>query len=193
MFINIKETIYQKLRNSNGNTFSLTPPHVLFSNQVWTAASKDRMLTTLFSTKMDAAKRETFFEKHNHMHINIPRVPSLLPSLYIKNIKNPRPIRKFKHARHVDRQLCIFFVQILKAVSISFINWSENFILRGWFQIYSVNNNTLYLWSQYFNKQGCDFTVCSGVEWNAFNILKFNILSPHYVRHYCACIECQTF
>ena len=96
MFINIKQTIYQKLRNSNGNTFSLTPPHVLFSNQVWTAASKDRMLTTLFSTKMDAAKRETFFEKHNHMHINIPRVPSLLPSPLYKKHKKPEADKKIQ-------------------------------------------------------------------------------------------------
>ena len=43
--------------------------------------------------------------------------------------------KEFKHVRYFKQRLCIFFVQMLKTVSI--------FILRGWFQIYS-GNNTLY-------------------------------------------------
>ena len=51
----IKWTIYQKLCNSNGNTFSFIPHVCYFSYLPWIAASESRSLTTLFSTKM---KRE---------------------------------------------------------------------------------------------------------------------------------------
>ena len=46
----------------------------------------------------------------------------------------------------IDQELCIFLVEMLKTVSISFINskllnWLEHFILRDCFQFYSGNNN----------------------------------------------------
>ena len=52
----------------------------------------------------------------------------------------------------IDQELCIFLVQMLKTVSISFINskllnWLEHFILRGCFQIYSGNNKSLLLYA----------------------------------------------
>ena len=58
-------TIHQKLRNSNGNTFSFIPHVCYFSYHPSIAASEARSLTTLFSTKM----RE---RKHTHKNINIP-------------------------------------------------------------------------------------------------------------------------
>ena len=61
----IKQTIYQKLANSNGNTFNFIPHVCYFSRHPSIAASETRTLTTLFSTKM----RE---RKHSHKNINIP-------------------------------------------------------------------------------------------------------------------------
>ena len=61
----IKQTIYQKLANSNGNTFSFIPHVCYFSYHPSIAASETRSLTTLFSTKMRG-------RKHSHKNINIP-------------------------------------------------------------------------------------------------------------------------
>ena len=58
-------TIHQKLRNSNGNTFSFIPHVCYFSYHPSIAASKARSLTTLFSTKISG-------RKHSHKNINIP-------------------------------------------------------------------------------------------------------------------------
>ena len=42
----IKYTIHQKMRNSNGNTFSFIPHVCYFSYHPWIAASEGRSLTT---------------------------------------------------------------------------------------------------------------------------------------------------
>ena len=51
----IKQTIYQKFRDSNGNTFSFIPHVCYFSYVSWIAASEGLSLASLFYTKM---KRE---------------------------------------------------------------------------------------------------------------------------------------
>ena len=60
----IKYIICQKLRNSNGNTFSFIPHIRYFSYHLSIAASKTRSLTTLFSTKM--RREETLSQEHKH-------------------------------------------------------------------------------------------------------------------------------
>ena len=60
----IKQTIYQNLANSNGNTFNFIPHVCYFSRHPSIAASETRTLTTLFSTKMGE-------RKHSHKNINI--------------------------------------------------------------------------------------------------------------------------
>ena len=42
----IKQNVYQKLHNSNGNTFSFIPHVCYFSHHPWTAASEGQSLTT---------------------------------------------------------------------------------------------------------------------------------------------------
>ena len=59
----IKQTIYQKLRNSNGNTFSFIPHVCYFSYHPSIAASKAWSLTTIFSIKMRG-------RKHRHKNTN---------------------------------------------------------------------------------------------------------------------------
>ena len=58
----IKQTIYQKFANSNGNTFSFIPGVYYFSYHPSIAASKNRRLTILLSTKMRG--EETQPQKH---------------------------------------------------------------------------------------------------------------------------------
>ena len=55
---------YQKLANSNGNTFSFMPRVCYFSYHPSTAASKTRSLTTLFSTKMRGEQTQP--QEHHH-------------------------------------------------------------------------------------------------------------------------------
>ena len=62
--LSIKQTIYPKLHNSNGNTFSFIPHVCYFSYHPSIAASKAWSLTTLFSTKMRGRKQ-------SHKNINI--------------------------------------------------------------------------------------------------------------------------
>ena len=106
----MKQTIFQKLRNSKGNTFTFIF-HVLF-----------------FVSPLDCCFRRLEFNNTRtkaspSLSFSI-RVLSLPPLPYIKTIKNLRPIRKFTHARsYIDRELCIFLVQMLKTVSIWFINY----------------------------------------------------------------------
>ena len=90
---------------------------------------------------------------------------------------------------YIDRGLCIFFVQMLKAVSISFVNseLAEHFIWRGCFQICSGNYNTsLLLYAceviHLINKGA----TSPYVQVYGRILLKFNILCLHYATHYCA-------
>ena len=57
--------MYQKLRNSNGNTFSFVPHICYFSYHPNIVASEARSLRTIFSAKMRG-------RKHSHKKINIP-------------------------------------------------------------------------------------------------------------------------
>ena len=60
----LKLTIYQKVTNSNGNTFSFIP-HVCYSSyHPSIAASKTRSLTTLLSTKMKVEEIQP--QEHQH-------------------------------------------------------------------------------------------------------------------------------
>ena len=63
--VTIDKTDYQKLANSNGNTFSFIPHVCYFSYHPSIAASEARSLTTLFFTKMRGWK-------HSHKNISIP-------------------------------------------------------------------------------------------------------------------------
>ena len=56
--------IDQKLRNSNGNSFSFIPHVCYFSYHPSITASEAQSLTALFSTKMRG-------RKHSHKNINI--------------------------------------------------------------------------------------------------------------------------
>ena len=62
--VTIDKTDYQKLANSNGNTFSFIPHVCYFSYHPSIAASEARSLTTLFSTKMRG--EETQSQEHQH-------------------------------------------------------------------------------------------------------------------------------
>ena len=88
------------MRNSNRYTFSFIPHVCYFLYHVWIAASKDRIITSLFSTKMRG--KETQAQEHES-----PApccwsfvTPAPLPS--VKNIQNQQSIRKFKYARHLN-------------------------------------------------------------------------------------------
>ena len=98
----IKHTIYQKLHNSNENTFSLIPDVCYFSYLPWIAES----LLTLFSTKCGGGNR------HNK-NINIPLpfcLSSTTPPLpSVKTIKNLSWIRRFKHERNVHWLRALYF------------------------------------------------------------------------------------
>ena len=113
----IKQTIYQKLDNSNGNTFSFISHECSFSYHPRIVASKTGV-QQLFSAKIKDGE-ETQPQEHQHP------CPILLdwitpPLTSLKTMKNLTSIRKLKHARHGG--LCIFVVQMLNAVSISFID-----------------------------------------------------------------------
>ena len=122
LLINV-QTIYQKLRNSNGNTFSFIPHVCYFSYLSWITASKGLGLTTLFSTKMmweEIARRTSTPVSHS---IRVPSLLSSPPLPSAKTIKNLESRRKFSiRDTYIDGGLCIFLVQMLKTVSISFIN-----------------------------------------------------------------------
>ena len=78
----MKLTTYQKLRNSNGNTFSFIP-HVCYSSyHPWIATSEGRSLTT---------------EEQQHPCPILLEFPSLLPSpLLCKNHKKPEVYKKIQ-------------------------------------------------------------------------------------------------
>ena len=132
------------MRNSNGNTFSFIPHVRHFSYFPWITASEGRSLTTHFSTKMRGRKQP---QEHQGPSRILLEFRHYSPPLS-KNIKNLRSMRKFKHARHLHWHLhlhlaltltglCIFLVQMLKTVSISFIN-SE--LVRTLYLVWLLSN-----------------------------------------------------
>ena len=60
----IKQTIYQKLANSNGKTFNIIPHVCYFSYHASIAASETWSLTTLLSTKMRGEGTQS--QEHQH-------------------------------------------------------------------------------------------------------------------------------
>ena len=95
---------------------------------------------------------------------------------------------------YIDRGFCIFLMQMLKTVIISFINWSEHFIWWGCFQVCSGNNNTSLLLNACEDINLINKGVISPyIKKYGEILLKFNIFSLHYIRHYCASNKCQLF
>ena len=75
----------------------------------------------LFPTKMRGKKTAT--RKWTSLSPSIIRVLSLLPSSSLKTIKKPEVNKKLSmQDTYVEQRLCIFLVQMLRTVSISFIN-----------------------------------------------------------------------
>ena len=81
-------------------------------------------------------------------------------------------ITKIKHARHLHWPRALYFPS--GDAQNRTLNYLEHFIWWGCFQIRSGNNNTrffiVWLWSYSFDKQGYDFTLCSGVGWNTSKV-----------------------
>ena len=78
---------------------------------------------------------------------------------------------------YIDGGLCIFHVQMLKIVSISFINCTgQNTTLLDMvvFKFVVETIHHYYCMLVKFDKQGCDFTICSGVGWNTFKVQYFS-------------------
>ena len=112
------QAIYQKLRNSHRKTSSFIHHLCYFSYLLWIAPSEGHSLTTLFSTKMRGRKQP---QEHQHPSPILLHFCHSSPASG-KTILNLRSLRKFKHARHIDQRLCNFLLQMLKTVSILFIN-----------------------------------------------------------------------
>ena len=112
----MKQTIYQKLWNTNGNSFSFMLHVCYFSYHPWIAVSEGESLTTLLSTKITGAGNTA--ARISKSLSNSLIVPSLSLSS-VKTIKKLRLINKSgMRETDIHRRLCIFFVQLLKTVSI---------------------------------------------------------------------------
>ena len=77
---------------------------------------------------------------------------------------------------YTDQKPCIFLVQIPETVNMLFINWLDHFTLKGWFQIYSGNKNTLLYACKVINLINKGVTSQYVQRWGGI-LLKFNILS----------------
>ena len=77
---------------------------------------------------------------------------------------------------YTDQKPCIFLVQIPETVNMLFINWLDHFILKGWFQIYSGNKNTLLYACKVINLINKGVTSQYVQRWGVI-LLMFNILS----------------
>ena len=137
----IKLNIYQKLHNSNGNTFSFIPRVCSFSNLPWIAASEGWILTTLFFIKTrweEIATRTSTSQPHSI------RVLSLLP-LLCKNHKKPE-VDKIIQACGTLTLTKGFVLSLCRCSKQSVsclitLNWSEHLISCGCFQLCSGSNN----------------------------------------------------
>ena len=140
----IKQTIYLKLRNSNGNTFSFTPHVCLF------------LISPLDCCFLKLEFNNTFLYQNERVGKTTKRTSTSLHPFYqssvtpplpsVKTMQNLKSIRKFKHARYLLTDSFVFFLEkMFKTVSISFINQPGHFTWSAWFQIYSGNKNMLLL------------------------------------------------
>ena len=125
-------------------------------------------LTRIFSTKIRRGK-------YSHKNINIP-VPfyqnSVTPPLpSAKTIKKVGSSMLDRVDTYIDRGLCIFLMQMLKTVSISFINCE--FI------------RTLYSVGLILNLQRKQVMILLYVQEQGGILFKFNFLRLHYVTDNC--------
>ena len=178
----MKQTIYQKLRNSNRNTFSFIPHVCYFSCHPWVAASKGRSLTT---------------QEYQHpCPIQLEFRDSSPP--LCKNHKKPEVAKKTQACETITltKSFAFSWCRCSKQSVSCLLTmiWSEHFIRWGFFQICSGNNNTsLLLYAcelSYLISKGMIFPY---VQEQGGILLKFNILRLHFVTHRCTCIECQPF
>ena len=142
---NIKQTIYQKFRNSDGNTFSIIPQHVCYfiSPQNCCFRRQKFKNTLLYQNEGGGG------HSRKNIHILAPfyQISVTPPLSSVKTIKNLKSIKKSSMRDYIDRGLCIFPFQMLKTFSFSFNNWSKKFIRWGCFQISSGNNNRSLLYA----------------------------------------------
>ena len=124
----MKLTIYQKLCNSNGNTFSFIPDVCYFSYHPWIAASEGRSLTT---------------QEHQHPCHILPEFCHSSPPL-CKNHKKPEVDKKIQACKTLAlTESFVFSSCRFSKQSVSrylTLNWSEHFIRWGFFQICSGSN-----------------------------------------------------
>ena len=146
----MKQTIYQKLRNSNGNTFSLISYVYYFSYHPWIAASEGRSLTA---------------PEHQHPCPILLEFCQSFP-LLCNNHKKPVVDRKIQAYETVTLTESFVFSSCRCSKQSVFrlltLNWQQYFIRWGCFQICSGSKSTLLLHAceviHLINKG-----VCSGV------------------------------
>ena len=127
----IKLTIYQKFRNSNGNTLRLIPHLCYFSYHPWIGASEGWSLPT---------------QEHQHPCPILLEFRHSSPPL-CKNHKKPEVDKKIQACETLTFTLTEGFVfssckrSKQSASHLLALNWSEQPIRCGYFQICSGNNN----------------------------------------------------
>ena len=164
----MKWTIYQKLHNSNGNTFIFIPHVCYFSYHPWIAASGGWSLT---------------IQEHQDSCPILLEFRHSSPPL-CKNHKKPEVDKKIQVCETlILTESFVFSSCRCSKQSVSRLltpNWSEHFIWRGFFQIFSGNNNaSLLLYT-------CEVVHLINKGVISPYVKKFNILRPHYVTHNCA-------
>ena len=169
----MKQTIYQKLHNTDGNTFSLIPHVCYFSYQPWIAASEGRCLT---------------LQEHPHP-CPILLEFNLSSPLVCKSHKKPEVDKKIQACETLTlTESFVFYLCRCSKQSVSrllTLNWSEHSIWCGCFQIYSGNNNTsLLLYACEVIHLISKGVISAYVQEQREILLKFNILRLHYVKHY---------
>ena len=153
--LSIKQTIYHKLRNSNGNSSSFISYVCYFAYDPSAAASKVQSLT-LFSTKMRGLNTVTRTINSQHpCPILLEFCHSSPP--FCKNHKKPCETLTLTEG---------FVFSSCRYSKQSLFWW-------GCFQTSSGNNNTsllLYACKVIYLINNFDFTVCSQVGWNTFKV-----------------------
>ena len=126
----MKQTIYQKLHNLNGNTFSFIPHVCYFSYHPWIAASEGQSLTA---------------QEHQHPCPILLEFCHSFPPI-CKNHEKPEVDKKIQACETLTLTKSFVFSSCRcskQFVShILTLNWSEHFIQWGFFRICSGNSNT---------------------------------------------------
>ena len=138
----VKLTIYQKLRNSNGNSFSFTPHVFYFSYLPWIPASEGRSLTTLFSTKMRGEEIATRTSTSSPILLDFRH----FSPPFCKNHKKAEVDKKIQACETLTLTEGLVFSSCrCSKQSLSrllSLNCSVHFIRCGCFQVCRGNNNT---------------------------------------------------